>query len=160
MGDFNPHYFSSICLFLFFPLSVFFPTFIPLPTPCLLSNTQSMWQSLRCMVQFASSLGWEAIPFGSHLMGTPPLFHPRLLCSAGYRALGGGSDCHRRMTVSWPARFLWSRCLRVCPGGCWGMLESAIGGRVLLYLGSFWLMDLSLPLSEQLSEGRQSRSSL
>lgn len=40
------------------------------------------------------------------------------------RPSGGGIDCHRRMTESWPARFLWSRCLRVCPGiieACWSL---------------------------------------
>lgn len=57
----------------------------------------------------------------------------------------------------------WCQTFRVFLGD-WGwrgtMQRIAVGGGVLQYLCSFWLMDLSLPLSEQLSEGRQSRSSL
>lgn len=37
---------------------------------------------------------------------------------------GGGTDCHGRMTVSWPASLLWSRCLRGCSGvveACWNL---------------------------------------
>lgn len=92
----------------------------------------------------------------------PPLSHPCLLCSAGYIA--------GRQVEALTAIAEWQRPDQLdsfeagASGAARGLLRHAgvchIGGGVLQYLNSFWLMDLSLPLSEQLSEGRQSRSSL
>lgn len=94
------------------------------------------------------------------LNGDPSPLPPvsALFSRLDFRSPSRGTDCHCRMTASWLVRFLSSWCLWVCPGvveACWSLARG-----VLQYLSSFWLMDLSLPLSEQLSEGRQSRSSL
>lgn len=84
---------------------------------------------------------------GGHCIETPRLSHPFLLCSAGGLSSWNDSALTGQIALKpgSPRQ----------PPACWGMLESGA-----LYLDSFWLMDLSLPLSEQLSEGRQSRSSL
>ena len=93
-------------------LSLHFPQFVIagcsplffLPPVCIFFFSP-VWQSHRCTVQLASTWGWEAVPFDSWWR---PLPSSTRVCSTQQVRLqtsGGGCDCHRRMTASWPARF-------------------------------------------------------